>query len=220
MQIIDERQLANIPELLRVENTSKDEMGGVLSDLTHAVYSHEKLYGQYCPVQSYINCPPEKVFDYMSKTESLCEWTYSVRDLELTDLPGGDVYKGYDKIGNNNTKIFAKTVSNREALTVDYHCAWDQGEDLWMIYLNRIVPAELVLNKPGSVVFWQNCRHPYYNDNPYPEKAPEGRPWVGNFWDMFYAGHWVELMNLKNILEYRHKHRVDVGPYILENSTV
>ena len=26
-------------------------------------------------------------------------------------------------------------MANPEALLVDYHCAWDQGKDLWMIYL-------------------------------------------------------------------------------------
>jgi len=88
----------------------------------------------------------------------------------------------------DNTDIYVKTVSNKDALTVDYHCAWDQGEELWMIYLNRIVPADLVLNKPGSVVFWQNCRHPYYDSNPFKDKAPHGRAWIGDFWDFFMPG--------------------------------
>jgi hypothetical protein len=74
------------------------------------------------------------------------------------------------------------------------------------------VPAELVLNKPGCVVFWQNCRHPNYMKNPHPEKAPKGRPWVGQFWDFFYAGHTVELQNLKKILEYRHSNNLPMGP--------
>ena len=60
----------------------------------------------------------------------------------------------------------------REARTVDYHCAWDQGKHLWMIYLMRVVDAQVVLDKPGSVVLWTNCRHPFYDDNPYPETAP------------------------------------------------
>jgi hypothetical protein len=72
-----------------------------------------------------------------------------------------------------------------------------------MIYLNRIVAAQMVLNRPGSVIFWQNCRHPFYDENPFKDKAPMGRPWVGDFWDLFYAGHTVELENLKRILEFR-----------------
>jgi hypothetical protein len=75
-----------------------------------------------------------------------------------------------------------------------------------MVYLNRIVPAERVLKKPGSVVLWTNCRHPYYRHNPYPERAPRSRPiWVGDMWDWFYAGHAAEMQNLKAILEYRHQ---------------
>lgn len=203
--------VSDIKGLRRVENTNKNEMGGIMADITHAVYSHEDVYGDYCPIQSYINCPPEKVFEYMSNPKSLLEWTYSMRNFETTKEEG--LYLGKDRIGDN-TDIYFKVKSNREALIVDYHCAWDQGEDLWMIYLNRIVPAEVVLNKPGSVVFWQNCRHPNYDKNPYPEKAPEKRPWVGQFWDFFYAGHMVELENLKNILEHRHLNNLPIGPYL------
>ena len=74
-----------------------------------------------------------------------------------------------------------------------------------MIYLMRVVPAKLVLNRPGCVVLWTNCRHPYYDNNPFPDKAPKGRKvWVGDMWPFFYAGHRIELDNLKHILEYRH----------------
>ncbi len=202
------QQVENITGLRRVENTDKNEMGGIMADITHAVYPHDQIYGDYCPIQAYINCPPEKVFEYMANPMSLQEWTYSMR--EFRELENG-LYIGKDKIGDN-TDIYFKVKANKEALIVDYHCAWDQGDDLWMIYLNRIVPAELVLNKPGSVVFWQNCRHPYYQQNPYPEKAPQKRPWVGQFWDFFYAGHTVELENLKQILEYRHAHDLPMTP--------
>jgi len=96
-------------------------------------------------------------------------------------------------------------VVNPGAMTVDHHCAWDQGEDLWMIYLMRVLPAPLVLGRPGSVVLWTNCHHRFYDDNPYPGTAPAGRGvWVGDFWDLFPAGHLMELRNLKAICEHRH----------------
>ena len=202
--------LTQIEGLKRIEFTPKDEMNGILSHMTHAVYPHNQIYGQFIPVQTYIDCPPDKVFSYMSHTQSLAEWTYSVRALSNSELPG--VLVGEDRLGKG-TKIYCKTVANRDALLVDYHCAWDQGDDLWMIYLNRIVPAELVLNKQGSVVFWQNCHHPYYDNNPYKNRAPAHRSvWVGDFWGMFYAGHAVEQENLKLILEYRHKNQLPIGP--------
>ena len=31
-----------------------------------------------------------------------------------------------------------------------------------MIYLMRIVDAQVVFDKPGSVVLWTNCHHPFY----------------------------------------------------------
>ncbi len=211
---VDETKINNIAGLIRGEKVTREGLLGKVMDLTRAVYSHEQIYGDYCPIQIYIECPPEKVFDYMSNIHSLSEWTYSTRDFVETESPG--LFVGKDTL-EENTKIYAKVVSNREALTVDYHCAWDQGEKLWMIYLNRIVPAELVLNKPGSVVFWQNCKHPFYNKNPFIEKAPEGRAWVGEFWDFFYAGHTVEFENLKHILEYRYKNNLPIGPFVEKN---
>ena len=60
----------------------------------------------------------------MANVHSLSEWTYSVRDFRETDTPG--LYEGIDSI-DAQTKIFCKVVANPDALTVDYHCAWDQG---------------------------------------------------------------------------------------------
>src|SRR4249919_2773468 len=102
---IDLGPVLDIPGLKRTEITSKDEMGGLMSQLTHAVYPHDELYGQYCPIQAYINCPPEKVFEYMANPLSLEEWSYSVRDLVPSEIPG--VLVGRDRIGDN-TKIYCK----------------------------------------------------------------------------------------------------------------
>ena len=154
-------EIEKIPDLKRIETFSKNSMMGLSMEMTHEVYSHEELFTDFCPVHSYVNCPPEKVFSYMANCLSLEEWTYSLRNLRETNEKG--LYKGQDVIGEH-TDIYCRVEANREALTVDYHCAWDQGKDLWMIYLNRIVPAETVLNKPGSVIFWQNCHHPHYVD--------------------------------------------------------
>ena len=194
----------DIPGLKRVETFSKDDMQSLCMEETHAVYPHDDVYGNYCTLEEYVDCPPDDVFNYLSNTTCLEEWTYSLRDFEKTDEP--DLYVSWDKIGGE-TKIYTKTVSNAAARTVDYHCAWDQGKKLWMIYLMRVVPAQLVLDRPGSVILWTNCKHPYYDENPFPEAAPENRKvWVGDMWPFFYAGHKVEMDNLKAILEYRHKH--------------
>ena len=192
----------NLIGVRRIENCSKEEMTGLAMEMTHAVYPHDQICGQYCTIQSHIDCPPEKAFEYLSDVYSLQEWTFSMRDFSPTHDKG--LVAAIDRIGGETT-IYTRTIANHEAMTVDYHCAWDQSEKLWMIYLMRVVPAELTLNKPGCVVLWTNCRHPFYDENPYPEKAPTSRKvWVGDMWPFFYAGHQIELENLKYILEYRH----------------
>lgn len=202
--------LDDIPNLRRIENFPKEEMNALAMELTHAVYPHDDVYGQYCTLEEHIECPPDDVYRYLADVRTLAEWTYSMRDFAPTETPG--IAVSYDRIGGQ-TKIFTRVVASREARTVDFHCSWDQGRDLWMIYLMRVVPAELVLKRSGSVVLWTNCRHPYYDKNPYPEAAPADRKvWVGDLWPFFYAGHHIEMQNLKAILEYRHARGLQIVP--------
>jgi hypothetical protein len=148
----------------------------------------------------------------MSNPYSLLEWSYSVRALRPTDRP--EVLVGVDAA---DTPIYCRTRTSADALTVDYECAWDQGDELWMVYLNRIVSAEPVLKRPGSVLIWTNCHHPYYDRNPFPALARDPkRAWVGEWWPLFYAGHSIELANLKAILEHRHRRGLPIGPHLEE----
>ncbi|MFI2187092.1 SRPBCC family protein [Streptomyces sioyaensis] len=201
--------LADIPGLIRIENAGKEELTAHCMELTHAVYSHHQVYGRYCTIHEHVDCPPEQAYDYLRQGHHLQEWTCSLRDFAPSGTPG--LWVGHDRL-EDDTRIYCEVVANPEAMTVDYHCSWDQGEKLWMIYLMRVVPARLVLDKPGSVITWTNCRHPYYDANPHPEKAPRPeRPWVGDYWDLFYPGHTVEMNNLKAILEHRHRNGLPVS---------
>ena len=206
-----------IEGLIRIETTSKEQATPIIMEQIRSVYPHDQVFGEYCTVNDYIDCPPDELFDYLADTRSLEEWTYSLRDFVPTEEPG--LWMAHDKLGAGNEKqtgspIFTRTVANREARTVDYHCAWDQGTHLWMIYLMRVVDAKVVFDKPGSVVLWTNCHHPFYDKNPYPETAPPKRPvWVGDFWDMFGPGHLLEMKNLKAIAEYRHHNGLPVTPH-------
>ena len=161
--------LSQIPGLKRIENFSRDEMGDLCMEWTHAVYPHEQVYGKYCTIEEYIDCPPDDVYSYLSDVRSLEEWTWSTRGFEPAGEEG--LVKGWDMLADD-TRIFCRTICNDAARTVDYPCAWDQGGELWMIYLMRVVPASLVLGKSGSVVLWSNCRHPNYDHNPHPDTAP------------------------------------------------
>ncbi|MGW5308734.1 SRPBCC family protein [Nocardia thailandica] len=199
-----------VPGVLRIENSDKDATTPIILDMLRSVYPHDQIYGDFCPVQSYVAAPPREVWEYLADTRSLEEWTYSLRGFAETGEPG--LWVAYDKLGKD-TQIFTRTEANAEAMTVDYHCAWDQGEHLWMIYLMRVVDAQVVLNKPGSVVLWNNCKHPFYDENPFPDKVPGDRPvWVGDFWEMFSAGHQLELDNLKAICEYRAANGLPIKP--------
>lgn len=211
MKTLEPSALHGIPDLVRCEQYDREALGERITELTHTVYPHEQVYGQYCTVHAHIDCPPDQVFAYMADPYSLLEWTYSVRELRPSAIPG--VLVGVD---SGRTPIWCRTVANAEARTVDYHCAWDQGDELWMIYFNRILPAQTVLGRPGSVVVWTNCRHPYYDANPFPALAPGRREWVGDWWPLFYAGHTIELANLRAILEHRHRNGLSCGPRCVE----
>lgn len=196
--------------LTRIESHPRETATPIILDMLRSVYPHDQVFGRFCPVQGYVDAPPRALYDWLSDTRSLEEWTYSLRGFAETDEPG--LWIAQDRLGDN-TSIYTRTVANPDAMTVDYHCAWDQGRHLWMIYLMRVVDAQVVLDKPGSVVLWNNCRHPFYDNNPYPETAPPERPvWVGDFWDMFAAGHQLELDNLKAIAEYRSHHDLPITP--------
>lgn len=213
MKAVNPSALSGIPGLIRCEEFNREALGELITEMTHTVYPHDQIYGRFCTVHAHIDCPPEKVFAYMANPYSLLEWTYSVRELHPTP-GGGDLLVGVDAA---RTPLYCRTVSCAQAGTVDYHCAWDQGDELWMIYLNRIVPAQAVLERPGSVVIWTNCRHPYYDGNPFPALNPDPkRAWVGEWWPLFFAGHTIELANLKVILEHRHRQGLAIGPYLTD----
>ena len=175
-----------IDGVTRIETSPREKATPIIMEMMRSVYPHDQVFGEYCTVNDYIDCPPDELYEYMADTRSLEEWTYSLRGFTPTDEPG--LWLAHDRLGSE-TKIYTRTIANAQARTVDYHCAWDQGKHLWMIYLMRVMDAQVVLDKPGSVVLWTNCHHPFYDHNPYPETAPPERPvWVGDFWDMFGAG--------------------------------
>ena len=125
-----------IDGVLRVETSPREKATPIIMEMMRSVYPHDEVFGTYCTVNDYIDCPPDELFEYMADTRCLEEWTYSLRGFAPTEEPG--LWVAYDKLGGpTGSPIFTRTVANKEARTVDYHCAWDQGKHLWMIYLMR-----------------------------------------------------------------------------------
>ena len=111
-----DESINRIANVRRIENFSKDEMNSFAMELTHAVYPHEEVYGDYCTIEEYIDCPPEEVFAYLADVYTLAEWTYSLRDFEPMDAEGRVL--STDKIGGQ-TKIYTRCTANADAMTVD-----------------------------------------------------------------------------------------------------
>jgi hypothetical protein len=195
-----------IPELYICEDHDIDEVLAKLQEMTKETYSHEEIFGSYCHLGGYIHCPVEMAFEYAANVYSLEEWTFSLRSLKHI---GGGLYKGAEYLAKD-TSIYVRCEAYSDSRVVDYLCAWDQGEELWMRYYFRFVDAMPTLRKPGTIMLWTNCKHPYYdrttmNVPDYISTALErtDRKWVGDIWTYFDAIHRIEARNLKAVLEYR-----------------
>ncbi|CAA0123514.1 Uncharacterised protein [BD1-7 clade bacterium] len=197
-----------LPEgLVRVESVDQAAFNAICEARTPRMHPHHELYGRYCSLEAFVECSPEALFNYLAQPESLLEWTYSLRNMKAM---GDGLLMFGDKVGGP-TQCYCRVDSNAEAMTVDYHCAWDQSETLWMIYYMRVMDATR-WGRSGALVTWTNCCHPFYLDNPWPELVPEQRSiWVGDGWPFFKAGHQMELDNLKAIAEHRHANGIDLA---------
>jgi hypothetical protein len=198
--------MKSIPGLYTCEEHTIPDVMSHLKELTKETYEHEEIFGSYCHLGTYIKCPVDMAFEYAANIYSLEEWTFSLRQLKHI---GGGLYKGIEYLADN-TPIYARAEAYPDSRVVDYPCAWDQGEELWMRYYFRFIDAMPTLRKPGTVVLWTNCKHPYY-DRSYTNvptsildgRARKDRNWVGDIWPYFDAIHQIEAMNLKLILEHR-----------------
>ena len=86
-----------IPGVIRIENFDKDAAKEIVFDMTRAVYPHDQIYGQFCPINAYVAAPPREVYEYLADTRSLEEWTYSLRGFHETEEPG--LRESFDRVG-------------------------------------------------------------------------------------------------------------------------
>lgn len=195
-----------IPDLFTSEKQGLDELKVKLREYTKPSYSSDEVFGQFCHTAKFIACPVDMAFEYAANVYCLEEFTFSLRDFSYV---GGGMYKGTEALAPD-TAIYMRVESYPDSRVVDHLCAWDQGDELWMRYHFRFLDAMPTLRRPGTVVLWSNCKHPYYDrsvtDVPDYIAGPRGRSdrmWVGDIWPNFHAIHEIEATNMKNILEYR-----------------
>lgn len=193
--------LDNIPELFRCESVPKGAATDTMMQLTKELRTGNGATNDVYTVHQHIDAPPDTVYNYLLDINSVEEFTYSLRNFHRDENSG--LYVGLDAT-EPETKVYLRIHGNPEVRTVDYESAFDQGTDLWMVFCGRVLSADHVQQRSGSLVSWTIWRHPYYARNPYPELAPNrARTWPGSFWPLFYAMDVLELRNLKYILEYR-----------------
>src|SRR5258708_29567046 len=113
-----------IDDVVRIETAPREKATPIIMEMMRSVYPHDEVFGEFCTVNSYIDCPPDELFDYLSDTRSLEEWTYSLRGFTPTEEPG--LWLADDPLGSEG-QIFTRTVARRDALTIECHRACDHG---------------------------------------------------------------------------------------------
>ena len=98
-----------IEGVIRIETSPREKATPIIMEMMRSVYPHDEVFGQYCTVNDYIDCPPDELYEYLADTRSLEEWTYSLRGFTPTDEPG--LWLAYDRLGSE-TEIYTRTVAN------------------------------------------------------------------------------------------------------------
>ena len=178
-----------IDGVIRIETTPREETAADHHGEMRSVYPHDQVFGQYCTVNDYVDCPPDELFEYLSDTRSLEEWTYSLRGFTPTDEPG--LWEAYDRLAARTTTIYTRTVANPAGadrrLPLRVGPGQTSVDDLPDAGRRRAsgARASRVRSCCGPTATTRST-----TSNPYPETAPPQRPvWVGDFWDMFGPGH-------------------------------
>ena len=196
---------------MRIENSDKDATTPIIMDMTRAVYPHDQVYGQYCPINAYIAAPPREVYEYLADTRSLEEWTYSLRGFTETEEPG--LWVVLRPARGPDQDLHPHGCQSRRddgGLPLRVGPGRAPVDDLPDARGRRSGGAE----QAGIGGDLDQLQAPVLRREPLSRRPlPPDRPvWVGDFWDMFYAGHQLEMDNLKAICEYRAGHGLPIKP--------
>jgi hypothetical protein len=190
-------RIDEIPELIRVETHSLDEVSREVERRYRSTIPHDDVYGSFVTLNRHLDVPLDYVFEYLANVENVQEFTLSLRNFRRCE--GRDrLWVGEDHFGTN-TKIYMRCEANRETYCIDQPCAWNNSEDLWMYYAFRLYDGARVMDRPGTVIQWTNFKHTNYLD---------GGPFIEliEAFPRFFEIHGIELDNLCKILRSRFKH--------------
>src|SRR5687767_13361848 len=60
-----------IEDLVRIETSPREKATPIIMEMMRSVYPHDEVFGEFCTVNSYIDCPPDELFDYLADTRCL-----------------------------------------------------------------------------------------------------------------------------------------------------
>ena len=57
-----------IDDVVRIETAPREKATPIIMEMMRSVYPHDEVFGEFCTVNSYIDCPPDELFDYLADT--------------------------------------------------------------------------------------------------------------------------------------------------------
>src|SRR3569623_175792 len=49
--------------LIRIETSPREKATPIIMEMMRSVYPHDEVFGEFCTVNSYVDCPPDELFD-------------------------------------------------------------------------------------------------------------------------------------------------------------
>ncbi len=62
---------APIDGVVRIETSPREKATPIIMEMMRSVYPHDQVFGEFCTVNSFIDCPPDELYGYLADTRSL-----------------------------------------------------------------------------------------------------------------------------------------------------
>ena len=89
-----------IDGVLRVETAPREKATPIIMEMMRSVYPHDEVFGTYCTVNDYIDCPPDELFDYLADP---ARGGATLREADVAQ----DVFgRGLDLSGDASVRVY------------------------------------------------------------------------------------------------------------------